>query len=178
LLIISDGEDVRDLLPEDQRIGLVHLASQETIGRKRNYGCSRAAGNVIAHWDDDDWSHPTRLSDQVVRLASSGKAVTGYNTMRFTDGVSSWRYRRLTSEPFAIGTSLCYRREFWAAHQFPAVQVGEDGVFVTNAAALKQLISVPAVTPDGTELMWATVHQDNTSPRRLSGANWEQVESR
>ena len=49
LLILADGEDVRDLLPaDDSRVRLIHLERPLNVGDKRNFGCERAAGHVIA----------------------------------------------------------------------------------------------------------------------------------
>lgn len=168
LLILADGQDVRHLVPEDDpRIRLIHLAGWPEIGAKRNYGCERAAGEVIAHFDDDDHSAPGRLADQVERLLQSGKAVTGFHSMRFTDGTQWWKYQGTRN--YALGTSLCYRRDWWSAHRFPSVQVGEDNQFVTAAQDAGQL-----VTADADELMYATNHPGNTSPRKL-GDNWKPI---
>lgn len=163
---MADGEDVRDLVPKDERIRLVHIEEGRKIGEKRNFGCSLAAGDVVAHWDDDDWSAPNRLEDQIQRMLETGKAVTGYRSMRFTDGRSWWRYDGASS--YAIGTSLCFRRNWWEAHPFPAKQVYEDGEFVSVAHRSGQLISV-----DAGELMIASIHEGNTSPRQLSESPWE-----
>jgi glycosyltransferase involved in cell wall biosynthesis len=135
------------------------------IGQKRNFGSERADGEVIAVWDDDDYSAPGRLADQIGRLQESGNGVTGYHSMRFTDGQQWWQYRG--EENYALGTSLCYRRDWWKNHPFKSVQVGEDNGFVADAVAHGQLISV-----DARELMYATVHNANTSPRCM-GAAWE-----
>lgn len=78
--------------------------------------------------------------------------------MRFTDGISSWLYEGASC--YAVGTSLCYRRDWWERHRFPEVNVGEDNTFVGAAARERQLDSI-----DAGELMWATVHPGNTSPR-------------
>jgi glycosyltransferase involved in cell wall biosynthesis len=166
LLIVADGEDVQDLVPaNDASIRLVHLAAMAQIGDKRNLGCELARGSVIAHWDDDDYSAPERLADQVERLHATWKAVTGYHSMRFTDGQRAWRYQG--SLHYAIGTSLCYRRAWWQVHPFPSQQVGEDNAFVQRAASQQQL-----ATAEAGELMHATIHPGNTSPRPLSGPNW------
>jgi O-antigen biosynthesis protein len=133
------------------------------IGPKRNFGCERAAGAFIAHWDDDDHSAPGRLADQLQRLDESGKAVTGYHSMRFTDGERWWRYGGTVN--YALGTSLCYRRDWWRARRFRSLQVGEDNQFVSEADALGEL-----VTADAGELMYATVHPGNTSPRKMGSA--------
>jgi glycosyltransferase involved in cell wall biosynthesis len=159
LLILADGENVRDLLPDDETIRLIELAGSPEIGEKRNFGCERAAGDLIAHWDDDDWSAPGRLADQVTRLLDSGKCVTGYRSMRFTDGTTSWKYTGTAH--FALGTSLLYRKEWWKGHRFKALQIGEDNAFVSEALAV-------LITVDAGDLMWASVHKGNTSPRNLS----------
>lgn len=169
LLIVADGEDVRDLLPGDNRIRLIHIEEGRLIGDKRNFGCELAAGQIIAHWDDDDYSAPGRLADQVTRLVESGKAVTGYHTMVFRDPSGSG-YSYNGTPNFAMGTSLCYRRDWWEGHRFPALQVGEDNGFVQEAWTAQQLISVPAG-----DLMHATIHGGNTSPRQLTGSCWTKV---
>jgi O-antigen biosynthesis protein len=165
LMILADGQDVRHLVPErDPRIRLIHLEGRPAIGAKRNYGCERAAGEIVAHFDDDDYSANGRIADQVQRLLESGKAVTGYHSMRFTDGVRWWKYEGTPN--YALGTSLCYRRDWWNRHRFPAVQVGEDNAMVAAAHAAGEL-----VTADTGDLMYATNHSGNTSPRKL-GDNW------
>jgi hypothetical protein len=122
---------------------------------------------VICHWDDDDWSEPQRLADQVTRLVSSHVAVTGYHSMRFTDGVKWWQYSGTPN--YALGTSLCYRRSWWESHPFELRNVGEDNQFVSVAAAAGQLKSVSAAA-----MMHATIHSGNTSPRMIGG-NWKAI---
>lgn len=153
------------MVPSDENIRLIHIEDPRTIGAKRNFGCAQAAGEVIAHWDDDDWYAPTRLADQVERLVTSEKAVTGYHTLIFDGPKGRWRYQGTPA--FAVGTSLVYRKDFWQAHQFPAKQIGEDGDFVMEAARRQQI-----VTCDGGELIIASIHPGNTSPRQLQGNQW------
>jgi hypothetical protein len=159
-LILADGEEVSDLVPNDHRIRLLCLDGSPVIGDKRNLGCSRAAGEIIAHWDDDDYSAPERLADQVGRLIETGKAVTGYRSMRFTDGKRWWLFTYRQHN--ALGTSLCYRKEWWQQYPFPPKHVGEDGEFTNWAANRGQLVTV-----DAGELMYARNHTGNTSKRPL-----------
>ena len=161
--MVSSGTPVEDLIPPGVRH--LHLPGKPTIGATRNAGCAAARTDVVAFFDDDDYSHPRRLEDQVNRLRESGKAVTGYHSMRFTDGREWWLY---TGAPdYALGTSLCFRREWWITHPFPNVQVGEDYDFVQMARRERQIISV-----DAGEMMWATIHDRNTSPRQLRSKSW------
>lgn len=165
LLIVADGADVRDLVPADDRVRLIHVAGAPEIGEKRNFGCEQAAGNIIAHWDDDDFSAPGRLADQMQRLGDSGKAVTGYHSMRFTDGAQWWEYTGVRN--YSLGTSLVYRHDWWKRHRFPALQIGEDNHFVSEAWNAGELSTAHAG-----DLMYATIHAGNTSPRMM-GENWK-----
>jgi glycosyltransferase involved in cell wall biosynthesis len=167
MLILSDGADVRDLVPDDDRIRLIHLAGHPGIGDKRNFGCERSTGEFIAHWDDDDHSAPSRLADQLRRLEETGKSVTGYHSIRFTDGESWWQYSGTPN--YSVGTSLVYRREWWKRNRFRSVQIGEDNQFVAVASAAGEL-----VTADAGDLMHATIHNGNTSPRKM-GSSWTAI---
>lgn len=180
LVILADGEEgVADLVPDDPRIRLMVTGfDMRVVGVKRNLGCEAARGAIVAHWDDDDYSAPGRLADQVWRLATSGKAVTGYHTMKFTDGAKWWVYRGGAN--FALATSLCYRRDWWETHRFSAINVGQDEEFGRVAEAKKQLEAAPDL-----DLMFATIHDGNTSPRvvnqgtsyaRMPGFQWEGLE--
>ena len=100
-------------------------------------------------------------------MLTTGVAVSGFHSMRFTDGSRWWEYSGTRN--YALGTSLCYRKEWWELNRFPALQVGEDNAFVENAARRRQL-----VTEDAGELMYATIHTGNTSPRN-KGSNWKLI---
>jgi len=169
LLIVADGDDVSDLVPQDPRIRLIVTGPFPNIGAKRNWANVQAKGEIIAHWDDDDHSAPGRLAGQMTRLQVSGKAVTGYQSMKFTDGTSWWLYTG--NAAIAMGTSLCYRRAWWMAHPFPAQQIGEDATFVGLAAQEQEL-----VTEGDLNLMYATIHPGNSCARQPgSGPPWSEL---
>lgn len=160
LMIIADGEEgVADLVPADPRIRLMVSGWEITLSEKRNIGCQEAFGELIAHWDDSDVSAPPRLAAQVARLAESRRAVTGYSSMRFTDGVRWWRYDGLPSS--ALAGSLCYQREWWKGHQF----VGEESEFVEAAARQFAFVSEPA-----RDRMYGMVHAGG-----VSGPAWQEI---
>lgn len=149
------------------------------VGAKRNEGCGWSLGSIVAIWDDDDYSAPGRLTQQVETLLSTGKAVTGYTSMTFTDGLDWWRFNypvdnfALCAEQFVHATSLCFRRDWWETHPFEETQIGQDERFALAASAADQLAPCPDLA-----LMYATIHPGNTSPRvringSLVGSNWE-----
>ncbi|MGY0036926.1 glycosyltransferase family A protein [Pedobacter sp. NJ-S-72] len=56
LIIIDDGkESVRSVLPNHRRIKYFYTDPLGSIGKKRNFACKKASGEIIMHWDDDDW---------------------------------------------------------------------------------------------------------------------------
>ena len=60
-----------------------------TIGELRNDALewiSRDGADILIHWDDDDYSHPNRIAEQVALLQSSGADAVGYREMLF------WRH--------------------------------------------------------------------------------------
>lgn len=164
---MADGEDVSDLVPKIPGIHLIHVEHFMHIGDKRNYGCSRATGEVIAHWDDDDWSAPDRLRHQVDLMVRTKKPVVGYRTMKFREtGTDKWWMYNGT-ENYVIGTSFLYRKDYWERNPFPSMQVGEDIWFLNQAISTHDVVSV-----GGEGRMYATIHPGNTSPRQLRGNTW------
>ena len=94
LVILCDGEDdLSDLIPrDDKRIRYFYLGrDHRTIGTKRNVACERAKGDLIAHFDDDDWSHPDRLSFQVGALLAEGAEVCRLSQLSFFEIAREWR---------------------------------------------------------------------------------------
>ncbi|TAL05209.1 MAG: glycosyltransferase family 2 protein [Chloroflexota bacterium] len=157
--------------------------STATIGELRNKANERYTGEpseIICHWDDDDWSHPNRIAEQVALMEATGAEVTGYNEMLF------WRERRrVCSDPShdiegeawiytgtILGTSLCYRRSVWERFPFPATSYGEDTEFLKRIqhAGIKIACcsSVPLLT--GEVRMIARIHATNTSKAYLPEA--------
>ncbi len=144
-----------------------------TIGLKRNRLCELASGEVIVHFDDDDYSDSRRIQDQVDRMLATGATVTGYNAMRFREGEDWWHYQG--SEKYALGTSLCYRKWFWERTKFNELGTLPDGTLIPDelsfiARAVPCLKSV-----DAGDMMWASIHPGNSSPRLTSGAQWRKL---
>lgn len=124
---------------------LITDSSALSIGAKRNRLCGMAAGEIVIHWDDDDWSDPRRIDFQVAELTiGSGESVTGFNRMLYYDSTfgQAWLYEH--APPYALGTSLCYWKSWWQEHPFNEdVKRGEDTLFCREARAASQLSSQP-----------------------------------
>lgn len=173
LVIVDDGRDaVGDLVPPDPRIRYERLGRPLALGAKRNLACRLARGELVAHWDDDDWSAPRRLSAQVEALRRSGADVAGLDELLFYDPARDrawlYAYPPRSSRPWVAGGTLCYRRGFWQAHPFPEVDVGEDTRFVWARGAR-------VVALADRSLYVATVHAGNTSVKRPQAPRWQAV---
>jgi glycosyltransferase involved in cell wall biosynthesis/predicted O-methyltransferase YrrM len=171
LLVVDDGSDaIGDLLPADPRLRYVRLHEKRTVGEKRNLACEQARGEIIVHWDDDDWQAPRRIRAQVDCLLQHGADLCGLNPVLFYDPRSNQAWRYLYPPecgPWVHGSSFCYRRAFWESRRFAAVDVGEDNQFVWGAPA-----GSVASLPDPTCLV-CLIHDDNVSPKSPGGAYWE-----
>src|SRR5260370_3132029 len=170
LVIIDDGTDsVRDLIPADERIRYIRLDAQATIGAKRNLACEQAGGSIIAHWDDDDWHAPHRLSYQVESLLLEGADICGINTLLFyhPEKQQAWRYAYShTHRVWLSGSTLCYTRSFWEKHHFASINVGEDGHFVWGGQCER-------ITVLGDYTFHVSmIHASNVSTKRTHGTCW------
>src|SRR5690349_6969382 len=80
LVIVDDGaESVADLVPAHPDIRYFRLEKRATVGAKRNFACHETQGEILVHWDDDDWSAPWRLSYQVEQLRQAQADICGLN---------------------------------------------------------------------------------------------------
>src|SRR6516165_9725230 len=62
LVILDDGDDsVDDLIPAVPQVRYVRLPQRLPLGAKRNECVCQARGDLILHWDDDDWMAPHRI---------------------------------------------------------------------------------------------------------------------
>jgi glycosyltransferase involved in cell wall biosynthesis len=170
LLVLDDGEDaVADIIPPDPSIRYVRLDRTLVLGEKRNHACELARGEIIAHWDDDDWQASHRLSYQVGQLERHGASLCGPSRVIFFEPASqrAWQYEYpRTLRRWVAGGAMCYRKELWRENRFAHVQIGEDTGFVAN-----QRGSVPLVL-DEHRFFVGLVHPDNTSRKITVGSYW------
>jgi glycosyltransferase involved in cell wall biosynthesis len=158
-LIIVDDSDEPISIPADERIQYIRLDRRFTTGAKRNIGANACRGDIIANWDDDDFSASYRLQDQVQRLLKTGKAVTGYNSTVNYDEDTGLFYKNMGGPPYyASGTSQCYMKSWWDLHPFPDCSFGEDSVF-SRTARLANELSIADVS----KTMVARKHASNTA---------------
>jgi glycosyltransferase involved in cell wall biosynthesis/GT2 family glycosyltransferase len=168
LVVLDDGDDrVADLMPADPRVRYVALDERLVLGEKRNRACELARGELLVHWDDDDWHAPHRLSYQVAELEQHGAALCGTPKVLYLEPAArrGWLYESPQTQRRWI-SGLCYRRSLWQENRFASVQVGEDTRFVSSPR-----IGRPLLLPDHRYFV-GVVHEANTSRKLTSGSNW------
>jgi glycosyltransferase involved in cell wall biosynthesis len=170
LIVVDDGSDaVTDLIPLDPRVRYMRLEKPHTIGAKRNLACNNASGELIVHWDDDDWMACWRLSYQVHSLSNAYADVCGLNRLLYYDGLSgqSWQYIYPSGcQPWVAGNTLCYTKAFWQMNPFPDISVGEDNRFVWSGR-MKRMLALQDYT-----FYVALIHPENASPKVTQQACW------
>jgi hypothetical protein len=176
LLIVE--EETRSLDSKDLPDNIVYLWSPDTIyasiGAKRNAMCAAAAGELIAHWDDDDWHAPHRISTQVEAMCSQSARLCGTDRLVFYNGERAYLFQTVR-RPWLAGGTLVYDRSLWRDHPFTEVSNGEDTSFVD--AAYKSGAKVAVISDPS--LYVGMIHGKNTTPynidRQWSGFSVDQV---
>lgn len=179
LIIVDDGQEpIRHLIPEHHRIRYYYRDAVSTIGMKRNYACELARGEIIMHWDDDDWYAGDWISRQLSALESSGADICGLDDITFFSPLVKkfWRYAdKENKRPWLSGATFVYRKSFWQKYPFKDIQIGEDYDYIWNSGA-------KIFAHDYSDGFIATLHAHNTTlkpfedPRHKSHAiGWMRV---
>lgn len=170
LLVLDDGPDpVEDLVPADSRIRYEYLSRRYSLGAKRNLACRRSEGELLLHWDDDDWIAPWRIEYQVEQMMKHGADMCGLSRLYFyaPEKRQAWEYRYPDGgKPWVAGGTLCYTRQFWNQHPFPEISNGEDTRFVWDKGN-QHLLALPE-----NDFYVALIHRGNTSVKRTRSNRW------
>jgi len=170
LVILDDGTDsVVDLMPNDPQVRYIRLTDRQVLGTKRNNCVQASHGDLIMHWDDDDWMASQRIRCQVEALLQVGAEVCGLRRLLFYELATgqTWLYNYPADQrPWLIGGTLLYTRDFWRQAPFPAIQSGEDTRFIWSRRL--ERIAIP---PDHTFYV-AMIHPGNTSPKQYHDSYW------
>lgn len=154
---------MQELAAGDARIRYMHSPVRLTIGAKRGRLVAAARGELIAHFDDDDYYAPHYLADMtrllVERHADLVKLsafflyapqadLFGYMDLNATEGVQHMPVAARVSEVdprdvmpigedfvLCYGFSYVYRRALSASAHFDDINLGEDDNFVRAVVA-------------------------------------------
>jgi hypothetical protein len=140
LVVVDSGaEPVRALCEGTDRVTYVSARRGATIGEKRNLACAYARGEIIVHWDDDDWSAPSRLRKQVEPILAGRADATAFEnryTLSLADGafwtIAPELHRRMYVGDVTGGT-MAYRRSYFErGARYPHVSLAEDAALLVE----------------------------------------------
>jgi glycosyltransferase involved in cell wall biosynthesis len=168
LVIVDDGTDaVSDLVPAHPQIRYFRESpGTRSLGEKRNFACELSRGDIILHWDDDDWYAPWRIAYQAEWLRSKDLELCGLDQPLFVDAAAgeAWEYTLMPAATgWLCGATLGYRKSFWREHPFPHVRIGEDTRFTRAARGAR----MGALADNRCFL--ARIHAANTASKRPRG---------
>ncbi len=134
LIIVDDGEDrVGDLAANLPGVRYFSLPSRASIGTKRNLACEQARGEIIAHWDDDDWYAPDRLRYQVMPILKGEAEITGLENTFVMElpGGEFWTIRPELHRQMFVGdvhggTLVYYKGLLAQGVRYPELNLAED----------------------------------------------------
>lgn len=128
-----------------------------TIGAKRNALCYSATGDIIIHFDSDDYYTPDWISRSVKALIDSKADLTGlkdayfYNTQTYIGKLYQYSMHPL----YCVGATMCYWKKTWERNKFNEhVKTGEDAIFAANSGIIHNHDYIDGFT--------ATIHGQNT----------------
>jgi glycosyltransferase involved in cell wall biosynthesis len=98
----------------------VLINSDETVntGVKRNRMCAAAKGEIILHFDDDDYSWPNRVSTQVACLTHRKNAAVCGTSQYYTYDLIRKEGARQILRGAVKCASIAYRKSAWEKFKF------------------------------------------------------------
>jgi hypothetical protein len=174
LIVMDDGNiPIADLVPREPNIRYFRLAGKNSLGAKHNRCCHEARGEIILHWDDDDWMSPSRISYQVGELLKQSQlTMSGLSRLYFWNPRSSaaWEYVYPNQErPWVAGGTFCYRKALWERKQFLNISEGVD----TQYAWSLDHQTVHSLPDNGFYV--ATVHPGNSGSKHTGDVRWQKT---
>jgi glycosyltransferase involved in cell wall biosynthesis len=174
LVIVDDGTDgtaefIAERIRGDSRIRYIAIPAGRTLGAKRNLSVELSRGDLILHWDDDDWMAPHRIASQMEALKRERAEVSGLPRMLFYDAAAraAWLYDYpQTQRRWVAGGSLLYTKDFWKRGPFPDVQVASDTHFIWNRAHER------VAYVEDFNIYVAMIHKSNTSPKSPTDSDY------
>jgi len=140
-----------------------------SIGSKRNYACGKAQGEIIIHWDDDDYYGYDWINQSIEALERSGADICGLNEIMFYSPIENkyWTHKNEdVDRPYIAGATMAYSKDFWKKHPFKDIQIGEDYDYVWNSGA-------KIFAHNYKEGFIATLHSENTTLKPFEKAKFK-----
>jgi len=137
LVVVDDGsQDLGERLARVRSGPVVYLKldrdqRRRSLGELRNLSLDAAQGELLAQWDDDDWYHPDRLTEQVAALGKASACVLASTLMHVDSGPWS-EHPYEGSLPGGVPGTIVHRRA--PEKRYPEIGRAEDTVYLEQFA--------------------------------------------
>ena len=140
---------------------------KNTIGMKRNTGIMRSQHEIIIFMDDDDHYPPSSFRRRVSTLLTHSwkpaavvcSTIACYDLMHGISYVNTPPWNLPLKQRISEAT-LCFRKSWWAAKEFPEINMGEGEGFLEGRET-----DVVELQPQ--QIIVAMSHSANSSSRRI-----------
>lgn len=168
ILVDSSFEPIPEGFDFGPNVTYFRIDPKTSLGEARNTACKFATGEIIAHFDDDDYYEPTYLESTVYTLLCQDQIqLVGFHSWYYYDTINELGYYYThPRRPYATGATMVYYREYWKTHPFPDISQGEDRRFSNAAWAEGVLFS-----SGGGHDFIARIHADNSNITPSIAAN-------
>ena len=113
-------------------VRLLRLPHQASIGEKRALASRAARGDVVVHWDDDDFFEPGRISAQVAPIVRGAAEVTSVELSHMV-AMPAMEVYAIPGQRLPLWSSLAYRASLGRELSFLNVSLAEDVDFAERA---------------------------------------------
>ena len=151
-------EELREKLPN---LKVFHFKGKNSNGIKRQWLIDRSNGDILIHFDDDDYYPPERVSHAVETLQNSEKLIAGSSILYI------WhvKHQAMTKAgPFgrnhATNATFAYKKEYAEKNKFADVNQQTEPSFTGR-------FTQPMVQLDSLKTMICINHGKNTVEKRL-----------
>jgi glycosyltransferase involved in cell wall biosynthesis len=148
IILVEDSDNhVKEILEPiaDPRIKCFVIPSTPKLplGSLRNLAISKAEGEFICQWDDDDWYHGKRVEVQLNTVLKNHKPACFLAFWLIYDKISSQAYMSgLGPWP---GTILCRKSFLTDKFQYPDIPIHED--WEVMISLIKNNLAYPVIMP-------------------------------
>lgn len=172
----------------DHRVRYIHLAAPLSIGAKRNLLADQARGEIIVHFDDDDYYSPGYVSRAVTDLKRNSADMVKLSAFHLYSAIYDkfgyWDLTRKVGRHFVwskaaitelavddttngwlanmhlgYGFSYAFAKAAWRSIPFPDINFGEDGTFALAVSQRFRMVIRPDTHADCLHIL----HLGNTS---------------
>jgi glycosyltransferase involved in cell wall biosynthesis len=179
LIVVDDSPaSAAELIPISERIRYFRIQPRASLGAKLNLALEQCSGEIVAHWDDDDWYAPGRISYQVNALLQEKAELCCIHPERVYDASTGkfWTcapecYQSWLAYGGVIGATMVYpRRLYEEGIRHPDFSLSEDDEFARRMIEHGGKL----ITPPAHRLFVYIRHPRTTAPgfKNFDSAFW------